>query len=136
MAYFKLLNTSNKKVFRMPLLLFMVLLSGHLSGNELPAPLKSEQITRLEINQQRVIQYRNLLAIDQKQFHPILESRVNQAFKKQGNIMTLPQTGMASDLYKKIGFWILLFAVIFWIIERHFIHIKRYNQGWEDEWNY
>ncbi|HEY7864605.1 MAG TPA: hypothetical protein VIC51_01220 [Psychromonas sp.] len=127
MAYFKLLNTSNKKLskqlFRKSLLLFIVLLSGHSSGNQLPAQV------RLGLDQPLVTQSTSLLALEHKT-SPMLESHDNQQIKKsllQENTMTLPQAGMASDLYQKIGFWMLLCAAIFWIAERHFINVKTDN---------
>lgn len=135
MAHFKGFTTTNNLLSRKTLLLFMVLLSGHLPGNELPAQLH-DKITRPASDQQVVIRYRNFLAVDQQQFHPILESRVNQPLKKPENAMVLPQAGMASDLYKKIGFWMLLLAALFWIIERHFMPVKTDNPGWEDKWHY
>ena len=133
MAYFKLLNTSNKKLskqlFRKSLLLFIVLLSGHSSGNELPAQVWQEETARLGLDQPLVTQSTSLLALGHKT-SPMLESHDNQQIKKslpQENTMTLPQAGMASDLYQKIGFWMLLFAAIFWIVERHFINLKADN---------
>ncbi|MFT7455674.1 MAG: drug/metabolite transporter (DMT)-like permease [Marinobacter maritimus] len=139
MGHIKRFNISTKQLCRMTVLLFIVLLSGHLWGNELPAQWQSDKINWLELDQQPVIQYRSLLAIDQKQFHPIFESRINQAVKGgllQGNTIRLPKAGMASDLYKKIGFWMLLLAALFWIVERHFIPVKTDNQDREGEWHY
>jgi hypothetical protein len=118
MAHCKGLNTSNKLLFRVCLLLFMVLLSSHLSGNELSAQHKQ----RLGL----ATQYTGFSTIDQNRSSPILESKVKNNLP-QGNIMRLPQAGTANDLYKKIGFWMLFFAAIFWIIERHFIKVKTEN---------
>lgn len=134
MAHFKRPDTSNKNLtqplFRMYLLLFIVLLSSHLSGNELPAQVKQEKITRLGLDLQIVTRYKSLLAVDQNRASPILQKSINQQVKTslpQGKTMTLPQTGMASDLYQKVGFWMLLFAATFWIVERHFINVKTDN---------
>jgi len=134
MTRFKLPYTSNKNAtkrrFRMYLLFFIVLLSSHLSGNELAAQIQPEKIIRLGLDQKIVTQYPSLLSIEQKISSPILESVVNQQIKTslpQRNTMTLPQSGLAGDLYQKIGFWMFLFAAIFWIIERHFINDKTDN---------
>ena len=134
MAHFKLPDTNNKNItkqlFRVPLLLFIILLSSHLSGNELPGQMQQEKIIRLGSDQQIVSQYATVFASDQQRSSPILESDVNQQIKRslpQGNISSLPQTALVSDLYQKVGFWMILFAAIFWIIERHFINDKTDN---------
>jgi len=141
MTHFKLSNINNtnnknttKQLFRMPLLFFIVLLSSHLSGNELPAQMQQENIIRLGSDQKIVTQYATVPGIDQKISSPILQSGVNQQIKRslpQRNTMPLIQSGIASDLYQKIGFWMILFAAIFWIIERHFINdtTDNYWQG-------
>ncbi|MFT7052480.1 MAG: hypothetical protein ACJAU1_000024 [Psychromonas sp.] len=134
MAHFKLPNKNNKNItkqlFRMPLLLFIILLSSHLSSNELPAQMQQEEITRLSSDQQIVTQFATVLTSDQKISSSTLVSGVNQQIIRslpQGNISSLPQTAIVSDLYQNVGFWMLLFAAIFWIIERHFINDKTFN---------
>ncbi|PKH01511.1 hypothetical protein CXF72_16825 [Psychromonas sp. MB-3u-54] len=131
MAHRKRLNRVNKKFtklcFSMLLLLLTVLLLSYLSANQLPAQLKKKETTRLGGDQQVVSQYRGLLAFEQQTFSPMLPSSVDQPGLPRGKKMTFPQAAMASDLYQKIGFWILFSVAIFWIVERHFIPVKTAN---------
>ncbi|MFT6925745.1 MAG: hypothetical protein ACJAZP_001334 [Psychromonas sp.] len=125
MRHFKPPETCHKyftgQRLRMLLLLFMVLLSSQLSGNELPAHGQELQI---------IIHSRTLPAAEQNrslQTSQTLQSRANQSALLGGNTMALAEASFGRDLNSKIGFWLLLVAATFWIIERHFIHLKRAN---------
>ncbi len=99
---------------------------------EIAPLLRQEKITRLGLDFHIVTRHTSLLAVEQKVTRPALQSSSDQQIKTplpQGNTMRLPQTGMASDLYKKIGFWLLLCAALCWLIERHFFINKQISSN-------
>jgi Ca-activated chloride channel family protein len=79
-----------------------------------------------------VTKHTSLLAVEQKLSRPIPLDSINMQVKThlpQGNMMRLPQTGQASELYKQIGFVLLLLAAVLWVLLLTFPQLK--NNGLE-----
>ena len=84
---------------------------------------KKSQITELGLTHHIVTKYTSLIAVEQQTSRPSLANSVEKKIKTHlpnGNQMTLPQTGLGSELYKKIGLLLLFIAALLWITERHF----------------
>jgi Ca-activated chloride channel family protein len=84
---------------------------------------KKTQITELGLRHHIVTKYTSLIAVEQEVSRPASINSLEKQIKTHmpnGNQMSLPQTGLGSELYKKIGLILLFIAALLWIAERHF----------------
>jgi Ca-activated chloride channel family protein len=83
---------------------------------------KKKQITELGLRHHIVTKYTSLIAVEQEVSRPGSINSLDKKIKTHmpyGNQMSLPQTGLGSELYKKIGLLLLFIAAFLWIAERH-----------------
>ena len=96
-------------------------------NRDLSASEKQQQITALGSAFHIVTKHTSLVAVEQKISRPSALDATDQQVKThlpQGNAMRLPQTGLATELYKEIGLWLLLLAGLLWSIDLYYQQLK------------
>ena len=84
---------------------------------------KQQKITALGLAFHIVTEHTSLVAVQQKISRPAMFEGLDKQIKThlpQGNSMRLPQTGLASELYKQLGILLLLAAALLWFVEIYF----------------
>jgi Ca-activated chloride channel family protein len=92
-------------------------------NRDLQASEKQQQIIALGLAFHIVTKHTSLVAVEQKISRPAMLDALDKQVKihlPNGSTMRLPQTGLATDLYKQIGLWLLLLAGLLWSIELYY----------------
>lgn len=102
-------------------------MNRELSGFE-----KKQIVTKLGLDFHIITKHTSLVAVQQQSEGPLIHESIDTQIKTHlphGNTMRLPQTGLASDLYKQYGLWLLLLAGLLWVGEIYLNQFSRNKQG-------
>lgn len=99
-------------------------MNRELSGFE-----KKQIVTKLGLDFHIITKHTSLVAVQQQSEGPLIHESIDTQIKTHlphGNTMRLPQTGLASDLYKQYGLWLLLLAGLLWVGE---IYLNQFSRN-------
>lgn len=102
-------------------------MNRELSGFE-----KKQIVTKLGLDFHIITKHTSLVAVQQQSEGPLIHESIDTQIKTHlphGNTMRLPQTGLASDLYKQYGLWLLLLAGLLWVGEIYLNQFSRNKLG-------